>query len=84
MLPPDAGDPEGDEDAAGSQIERSIGRFGETLNSFEGHKRRLIDAFGWWTIRTLIAAGAVVLVVLSRPCEAAICAGVFVLTLLFR
>lgn len=81
---PNGPDEERDDGIDDGAVQRSLDRFFGTLHKVENHKRRIIDALGWWIIRATLAVAFVVLLVFSRAYEACICAGLFALTFLAR
>lgn len=71
-----------DQQDESDHVQGSLDRFHRTLGRVEGHKRRLIDAAGWWIIRAVLAVAFVVLMVFGRNYEALVCAGLFAFTFL--
>lgn len=87
MIQPTGEEPNGsndDKNDDSDHVQESLDRFHRTLGRVEGHKRRLIDAAGWWIIRAVLALAFVVLLVFERNYEAVVCAGLFAFSFLAR
>lgn len=77
-------DDQDDGDRETDIVEDALTKFQRTAEAVGGHKRRLLDALGWWVIRVVLVVAGVVLLVFGRTVEAGACVLLFGVTFLAR